>query len=146
MKYFTLGELCKSTTATKQGIRNTPTAVQIRRLTALTDNVLDPLREAFGAPIVVNSGFRSNTLNAAVGGAANSQHVTGEAVDIEAYTRTREDNKRLFDLILSLGLPFDQLINEFDYDWVHVSFRETGNRREVLAAHKSGKRTTYTKL
>ena len=146
MKYFTVNELCKSSTATKKGIVNVPSAEERANLEALIANVLDPLREAWGKPIIVNSGFRCERLNKAVGGAAGSQHKTGEAADIEAVTRDPADNKRLFELVLKLGLPFDQMINEFGYDWVHISFSRSRRRGQVLEAKKSGRRTVYVSM
>lgn len=146
MKYFTVNELCKSSTATKKGIVNVPTAEERANLEALIANVLDPLREAWGKPIIVNSGFRCERLNKAVGGAAGSQHKTGEAADIEAVTRDPADNRRLFDLVLKLGLPFDQMINEFGYDWVHISFSRSRRRGQVLEAKKNGGRTVYISM
>lgn len=146
MKYFTVNELCKSSTATKKGIANVPSAEERANLEALIANVLDPLREAWGKPIVVNSGFRCERLNKAVGGAACSQHKTGEAADIEAVTRDPADNRRLFELVLKLGLPFDQMINEFGYDWVHISFSRSRRRGQVLEAKKSGGQTVYVSM
>lgn len=131
MKYFTLNELTASSTAKRKGIDNTPDATVKANLTALVANILDPLREAYGKPIVVSSGYRSPKLNRAVGGAAKSQHVTGQAADIHTLSDTPADNKKLFDLILKLKLPFDQLINEYNFNWVHVSFSPR-NRRQVL--------------
>ena len=87
------------------------------------------LIDLFGKPVLVSSGFRSNDLNRAVGGAATSQHMKGEAADI--YTGTKEGNKKLFELIRD-NLPFDQLIDEKDFSWVHVSFKEIGNRKQIL--------------
>lgn len=146
MKYFTINELCKSSTATKKGIANVPSAEERANLEALVANVLDPLREAWGKPIVVNSGFRCERLNNAVGGAAGSQHKTGEAADIEAVTRDPADNRRLFELIRKLGLPFDQLINEFGYNWVHISFSRSRRRGQVLEAKNIGGRTVYVSM
>lgn len=146
MKYFTINELCKSSTAAKKGIANVPSAEERANLEALVANVLDPLREAWGKPIVVNSGFRCERLNNAVGGAAGSQHKTGEAADIEAVTRDPADNRRLFELIRKLGLPFDQLINEFGYNWVHISFCRSRRRGQVLEAKNIGGRTVYVSM
>ena len=146
MKYFTLSELTKSSTATRLGIDNTPDGLSRANLEALVNEVLDPLREAFGKPIVVNSGYRCEKLNKAVGGASGSQHRTGQAADIEAYSRKPEDNRRLFELIRQLNLPFDQLINEFGYDWVHVSFSRTQRRGQILEARKVGGKTSYITL
>lgn len=119
-RFFSMEELCKSDTAVRRGIGNVPPPAARQNLEALVDNVLDPLRAAYGKPITVNSGYRSPALNKAVGGAAGSQHVKGEAADITAGSR--ESNKRLFELVLELGLPFDQLIDEKDFSWVHVSY------------------------
>lgn len=146
MKYFTINELCKSSEATKKGIVNVPSAEERANLEALIANVLDPLREAWGKPIIVNSGFRCERLNKAVGGAAGSQHKTGEAADIEAVTRDPADNRMLFELVLKLGLPFDQMINEFGYDWVHISFSRSRRRGQVLEAKKSGGQTVYVSM
>ena len=131
MKYFTLNELTASSTAKRKGIDNTPDATVRANLTALVANILDPLREAYGKPIVVSSGYRSPKLNKAVGGAAKSQHVTGQAADIHTLSDIPADNKKLFDFIQKLKLPFDQLINEYNFNWVHVSFSPK-NRRQIL--------------
>lgn len=132
MKYFTIQELTASATAKRKGIDNTPDAVATANLTALVANILDPLREAYGKPVVVTSGYRCQKLNRAVGGAARSQHCTGCAADIRTLSDRNWENRQLFDLIQKLKLPFDQLIDEYNYDWVHVSFRQGQNRREVL--------------
>ena len=142
MKYFTLAELTKSATAQRKGIKNDPSIQVCQSLTALIEKVLDPLREAYGKPIIVTSGYRCEKLNKAVGGAASSQHVKGEAADIRSVQDTPEENKKLFDLIVKLGLPFDQLINEYNYDWVHVSFGARHRRQKLKAVKKNGK-TTY---
>lgn len=145
MKHFTMSELTKSYEASRRGIDNTPTALAETNLYALVREILDPLREAYGKPIVVNSGYRCQALNSVVGGSKTSQHVSGQAADIEGIARTRSENKKLFDLILKLNLPFDQLINEYDYDWVHVSFSHSP-RKQVLAAIKQGSKTIYQTL
>jgi len=133
MKYFTIEELTKSDTATRRGIDNTPTEEAKRNLTTLVDKVLDPLRAAWGAPIVVNSGYRCPALNEAVGGSKTSDHMTGRAADIEAADRTPASNARLFALAQSLGISFDQLIDESNMSWVHVSYRsEAENRKQIL--------------
>ena len=101
MNYFTIEELTKSDTATRRGIDNTPTEEVKKNLTTLVDQVLDPLRAAWGAPIVVNSGYRCPALNEAVGGSKTSDHMTGRAADIEAADRTAASNARLFALVQS---------------------------------------------
>lgn len=128
MKHFTIAELCKSDTAMQAGIKNLPNIEQTSNLIALVNNVLDPLREQYGKPIHVNSGFRCDALNKKVGGAATSQHVRGQAADITGGSR--EENQKLFELCKSL--PFDQLINEYDFKWIHVSFKKAGNRKQIL--------------
>ena len=130
MKYFSIEELCKSDTAKSLHINNTPSEEIKENLEALIIHVLDVLRESYGKPIRVNSGYRSAELNNAIKGAANSQHLTGEAADITAGSR--EENKKLFDLIMQNGV-YDQLIDEMDYSWVHVSYkRNLRNRKQVL--------------
>ena len=134
--------MTKSATAQRKGIKNDPSIQVCKSLTALIEKVLDPLREAYGKPIIVTSGYRCEKLNKAVGGAASSQHVKGEAADIRSVQDTPEENKKLFDLIVKLGLPFDQLINEYNYDWVHVSYGARHRRQKLKAVKKNG-RTTY---
>lgn len=125
-KYFSIAELSK----TNQKLENTPTEAEKENLQLLIDNVLDPLREAYGKPILVSSGYRSAAVNKAVGGVANSQHTKGQAADI--YTKEgREGNKKLFQILKQRG-GFDQLIDEKNYTWIHVSFNKDGNRGQVL--------------
>lgn len=129
MKYFTIKELTKSSCADQYKIDNTPPQESISNLTALVDNVLDPLREAYGRPINVTSGYRCPELNKKVNGSKTSQHVLGQAADITVGSP--DNNKKLFSLIKSLKLPFDQLIDEYNYSWVHVSYGPR-NRRQIL--------------
>lgn len=129
MKYFTIEELCRSDKARQMGINNTPTDDIIDSLSNLVENVLDPAREKIGKPITVNSGYRCLELNKAVGGATTSQHVKGEAADLT--TGSREENKRLFGIIRD-NLQFDQLINEHEFSWIHVSYRQGNNRKQIL--------------
>lgn len=130
MKYFTIEEMIKSSTATAKRIDNTPNQTVIDSLTKLIEAVLDPLREWYGKPIKVNSGYRCEALNEAVGGSDTSQHRLGEAADITVGTK--KGNKKLFEYIKD-NLPFDQLINESNFSWVHVSYREGRLRKQVLA-------------
>lgn len=134
MKYFTIEELCASEVARARNIPNHPTSEARENLTRLIDRVLDPIREAWGGPITVNSGFRAQLLNKAVGGVATSQHLSGEAADITAGSPT--ENKRLFELVVSLQkegkIQFDQLIDESNYAWVHISYRQGRNRNQIL--------------
>lgn len=129
MKYFTIKELCKSSTAIQKNIDNTPNPEVIKNLEKLVEHILDPLREKFGKPIIVNGAYRCPALNKAVGGSKTSQHMSGLAADITGGSVAR--NRILFSLIQELDLPFDQLINENNYRWVHVSFSEKP-RKQIL--------------
>lgn len=129
MKYFTIKELSHSDTALIRGIDNHPTTEAVSNLTRLVNNVLDPLREKYGKPVYVSSGYRSPALNKSVNGATSSQHRLGEAADITAGSK--EENRKLFEII-KRELPFDQLIDEKDFSWVHVSYREGRNRKQTL--------------
>ena len=141
MKYFTIEEMIKSSTATAKRIDNTPNQTVIDSLTKLIEAVLDPLREWYGKPIRVNSGYRCKALNKAVGSKAkNSQHLYGEAADITAGSK--EENEKLFNYIKD-NLEFDQLINESNFSWVHVSYREGRLRKQVLALSKQSYISLY---
>lgn len=131
MKYFTVNELIASDVAKNNNINNIPNQQEKNNLTALVDNILDPLREAYGKPIIVTSGFRSEKLNKLVKGSSTSQHRFGQAADIRSKEDTKNENKKLFDLVQNLNLPFDQLIDEYNYDWVHVSYSPR-NRKQIL--------------
>ena len=131
-KFFTIKELCKSATAAKKGIDNTPTKEVVENLDELIRNVLDPVRGIVGEPVTVNSGYRCPRLNKAVGGVATSQHVKGEAADITL--RDKKQNKRLWDAAIIHGV-YDQVIWEKGCDaypdWIHISYR-TPMRKQKL--------------
>ena len=131
MTYYRLSEFIRSATADRQLIDNTPDFTEVENLKRLVDNVLDPLRAQWGKPIIVTSGFRCLALNRAVGGAVSSQHILGQAADIVPQGRKPEDVRRLFKLIQDMKLPFDQLINEQHFSWIHVSYSPR-HRRQVL--------------
>ena len=146
-KHFHLAEFTKSQEAIRRGISNAPTDLVLSNLEALCNNVLEPLRSEFG-PVKISSGYRSPQLNRVIGGAANSQHTTGEAADIEVLD---VDNCDLAKWIAD-NLEFDQLILEFhvhedgpNSGWVHVSYSQQGNKREVLTADKVNGRTVYSR-
>ncbi len=107
---------------------------------ALAENVFEPLRLAMGKPIRCNSGYRSKAYNTKIGGAKGSQHTTAEAIDLSMGNI--EENKAMFDFIKT-NLNFDQLINEFNYSWIHVSFSRKVNRKQVLKAIKVSGKTKY---
>lgn len=129
MKYFTIQELCKSSTAASRKIDNTPNTIVINNLQLLVEHILDPLRERYGKPIYVNSGYRSPALNKAINGAKTSQHMKGLAADITAGSTA--NNKILFELVQELKLPFDQLIDEKNFKWIHVSYANKP-RKQIL--------------
>ena len=130
MKYFKIEEFSRSATAKRLGRDNTIPPQLVPAVTALVDNVLDPLRQAWGRPIVISSGYRCPALNRAVGGVATSHHLKGMAADIN--TGNPVDNRRLFQLIQDLKLPFTQLIDESGFSWVHVSHEPGNIKRQVL--------------
>lgn len=131
MEYFTIKEMTKSSTAIRNKIDNTPSKEEEKNIIDLVENILDPLRKEYGKPIIINSGFRNKQLNKLIGGSKTSQHLTGQAADIQTIVDTKEENKKLFNLIQKLNLPFDQLIDEYDFNWVHVSYSPR-NRRQIL--------------
>lgn len=118
MKYFTIAELCNSDTADRRGIINRIPKDLLPNVQGLIDHVLDPLREWYGKPIYVNSGYRCPELNKVVGGVENSFHVSGCAADIDA--RSYEENKKLFDHIRE-NLPFTEVGWEGGGRWIHVA-------------------------
>lgn len=132
-KNFSLAELYASNTAKAKGITNYPDLTSTVNLCALVHNVLQPLRNALG-PITISSGYRSEHLNRIVGGAKNSQHLTGEAADI-FINGDKEYGRRIFKWIME-NCDFDQLIWEHNAKgtyWVHVSYKADGkNRRQVI--------------
>lgn len=130
MKYFSFQEMERSDTAVRYAIDNSIPENLKNNVARLVDNVLDPLREAWGRPLAVSSGYRCPALNRAVGGAATSHHMKGMAADIT--TGNKVDNRRLFQLIINLKLPFTQLIDERDFSWVHVSYDPENVKRQVL--------------
>lgn len=126
----TVSDLLKSGTASKRGINNTPTPEIQKNLQALLDNVLNPIASKYPTPYKINSGYRCPALNAAVGGAKNSQHMKGQAADITCGSPAA--NKKLFDWIINQsGINYDQIIDEKGYRWIHISFNPSGCRKKV---------------
>jgi uncharacterized protein YcbK (DUF882 family) len=128
-KHITLDEAITSATALRNGINNNPDSVTFERMKLVANKCFEPLREWYGKPIKINSFYRSQLLNVKVGGSATSQHVKGEAIDISAGNKV--ENKKLFDWICA-NLDFDQVINEYDFTWVHISYKSKGNRKQIL--------------
>jgi zinc D-Ala-D-Ala carboxypeptidase len=149
-KHFTLSEFTKSQTATRRRIRNHPSPADIKAIKLLCEKVLEPVREHFGKPVVISSGYRSPALNRAVGGAARSQHAKGEAADFEIPGVSNVEVCRW----MEKNLNYDQLILEFytpgiaNSGWVHVSYREPYRNAELTArrVRKWGRlRTEYVR-
>ena len=130
-EHFTLAEFVRSETATNKHIDNTPTPEVIENLRALCRNVLEPARVDFGSPIYITSGYRCPELNKAVGGKPTSQHLRGEAADLQV--RGVENLRRLYNVIKSRGV-FDQLLYESNGStkWIHVSYKSSGNRQQAV--------------
>jgi len=146
-KNLTLAEVTKSTTAKRLGIDNTPDDWTTENLRQVALNIFQPLRDSFGCPIYVSSGYRSGELNTAIGGSARSQHVEGRALDLDADVYGGCSNAQIFSWIKE-NLEFDQLIWEFgdddNPDWVHVSYVYDGiNRKRCLKACRDDNGKTY---
>ena len=146
-KNFTLEEMCESRAAKEHGIVNQVTDTEhLNNLKELCTKVLQPLRDGWGSPIRVTSGYRRPQLNTLLKGASTSQHLSGSACDLDVGGKS--DNLRLFELAATSDLPFDQLINEFDGEWVHISHRNGGVQRGQILESKRGKngKTYYTDI
>ena len=147
-KNFSLAELTKSQTATRKGIRNQPSTEHIENLIHLAETVLQPIRNEFGKPVVISSGYRSPELCEAIGSSAKSQHAKGEAADFEVPGM---DNMQLA-MWISKNTIFDQLILEFyepgdpNSGWVHCSAVKKGSRAQVLKATKVEGKTKYENI
>jgi hypothetical protein len=147
-KSFTLNELTKSQEATRLGIDNTPNEEHIENLKILCEKILQPIRDFYGMPVSVSSGYRSAALCEAVGSSSKSQHTKGQAADFEIFGVA---NKDLADFVVK-NLDYDQCILEFwnenepNSGWVHCSFNVSGNRKQFLKAEKLNGRVVYTVL
>lgn len=142
-KNFSLHEMLSSQTATRQGFTEQfdPPVAVVKNLEALCLKVLQPLRDVLKYSIHVSSGYRCLRLNTSIGGAIKSQHLSGQAADVEDF---KNGNEYLLRKIVELKLPFDQVINEFGYQWVHVSFNTNRSRKQILEAVKDKNfKTTY---
>ena len=143
--HISLKEATRSNTAQRLGIDNFPNCYTISKMQLTANKIFEPLREYVECPIYISSFYRSPELNTAIGGSKNSQHCKGEAIDLDdVYSKVK--NKVFFDYIKE-NLDFDQLIWEFGDDenpaWVHVSYKEKGNRNRILKAIKLKGKTQY---
>ena len=147
-EHLDLSEVIRSESAKRNGISNMPTEVHIANFKLLAEKVFEPIRNHFRCPIHISSGYRSLELNKCIGGAATSQHCSGEAIDIDMDgSPNNVTNKMIFNYIKD-NLEFDQMIWEFgndsNPDWVHVSYESTGKqRKQVLKAYKESGKTHY---
>lgn len=145
-KHITYKEAVRSNTALRLNINNIPNDYEISNMVGIASNVFEPLREYVGGPIKINSMFRSEALNRAIGGSSRSQHCQGRAIDLDD-TFGHKTNAEMFNYIKN-NLNFDQLIWEFGDDtnpnWVHVSFVSNDeNRGRCLKAEKVNGKTSY---
>ena len=139
-KNFELEEMVRSVTARERGIDNTPPKKVKENLRMLCEEVLQPLRDRWGAPIVVSSGYRCPQLNRAVGGVRNSDHLYGCAADIHALGDKPEDNERLFRLAVSMMKEgtlrnVKQIIDEYHYNWIHISRQDGRTPKRCQVVH-----------
>jgi hypothetical protein len=146
-KNLSLAEMISSESAKRNGIKNEPTAEHLENMKKLATNVFQPIRDHFNVPIHISSGYRSLALNKAIKGSLSSQHLLGQAIDID-MDGTDVTNAKIFNYIKD-NLVFDQLIWEFgtdkNPDWVHVSYESKGKqRKQVLKAIKKNGKTAYT--
>jgi zinc D-Ala-D-Ala carboxypeptidase len=134
-KNFSLYELLESQQARRFSFTEQfePPDSVIQNLEALCINVLQPIRNSINFPIHVSSGYRCPRANSSIGGAQYSQHITGNAADISCLLL---GNENLLKKIATMNFPFDQVINEFNYAWVHVSYNPARNRKQILEAYK----------
>ena len=149
-KNLSLKECTKSVTADRLGIKNNPDEQVIKNLRSIAEDVFQPCRDHFDHPIFVSSGYRSPKLNSAVGGSRTSQHISGEALDLDADIFKGMSNADIFNYIKD-NLTFDQLIWEFGDDespsWVHVSYKKNEeNRGRCLRAYRDNKGVYYKPL
>ena len=157
-EHFTLEELTYSNIAKSKGVKNEPNESQIENLKLLAQYILEPIREKIGCPLFISSGYRSEKINALVGGSKTSQHLLGSAADIQIFDK-KLNNKDLFDIIVSMvknnEIQVGQVIWEFgetEPNWVHVSLPTSRHRNEIMRAsqvydkHISKFKTVYTRL
>ena len=134
-KNFVLSEITRSNTAKRLDISNEPTKEHLENMQRLISNLIQPMRDELG-PIRISSGYRNPSLNRAIGGSRSSQHCKGQALDIQFWEMGKMNNKVIYDFILDSNMEFDQMINEFDFAWIHISLKDKGNRKQVLEAYK----------
>jgi len=144
-KNFSRSEIEHSNTAKRLGINNEMSKKHLENMQRLIDNLIQPLRDSIG-PVRISSGYRSPSLNRAIGGSSRSQHSKAEALDLQFWEKGRMNNKVIYDWILESNLEFDQMINEFDFSWIHISLKKNNNREQLLEAYKDDEGDTAYRL
>jgi len=149
-KNLSLDEVIKSNTAIRRGIDNTPTEEHIKNLKYIAEKIFQPIREHFGVPIYISSGYRSQALNEAIGGSSRSFHSHGMALDLDQDGKNKGVSNADVFYYIKNNLPFTELIwefgNETNPNWVHVAIalgRE--NEKNIKIAQKVNNQTTYNK-
>ena len=144
-KNFVLSEITRSNTATRLGISNEPSKKHLANMQVLITELIQPMRDALG-PIRISSGYRSPQLNRAIGGSAKSQHCKGQALDRQFWKNGEMCNQEIYNWVINSGLKFDQMINEFDFAWIHISLKGKDNRSQILEAYKDKDGDTAYKI
>jgi hypothetical protein len=143
-KHLDLAEVTRSESAKREGIINMPTPEHYENLKVIAEKIFEPIREHFGVPILISSGYRSEALNVYIGGSRSSDHSKGRALDLDMDgSSSGVTNKMIFEFIKD-NLEYDQLINEFDFGWVHVGYRLNANRKQTLRATKVNGKVQYS--
>lgn len=148
--HITYAEATYSKYAIDHDMNNSPNEEELENMKCVANNVFEPLRKFFETSIAISSFFRSKELNRKIGGVATSQHMTGEAMDIDAQVYGGITNNQIFQYIKN-NLKFDQCIAEYPDEnnepaWVHVSYKKTGNRQQTLISKKENGKTVYEKI
>ncbi|MDR0363665.1 MAG: peptidase M15 [Bacteroidales bacterium] len=145
-RHISYSEATKSQVASRYGKENIPNEEQLAAMKLVAEKIFEPIREHFKRPIAVTSFFRDKSVNVLAGGSANSQHCKGEALDMDADVLGGLTNAEIFHFIRT-RLLFDQLIWEFgsdkNPDWVHASYKQNRNRKQILKNRKNGYKTEY---
>jgi len=143
-KHLDLAEVTRSESAKREGIINMPTPEHYENLKVIAEKIFEPIREHFGVPIFISSGYRSEALNVYIGGSRSSDHSKGRALDLDMDgSSSGVTNKMIFEFIKD-NLDYDQLINEYDFGWVHVGYRLNANRKQTLRATKVDGKVQYS--
>ena len=133
-KNFVLSEITRSNTARRLNISNAPDKEHLRSMQILITDLIQPMRDALG-PIRISSGYRSPALNRAIGGSTKSQHCKGQALDLQFWRDGKMCNQEIYNWVIKQGIEFDQMINEFDFAWIHISLKDKENRKQILEAY-----------